>query len=249
MILTRKFLYIIIFVIQFCCSFHAYADNGSAGRIIAKFKMDGRLTSVKKNADSTGSFYNATTTSIVQLPYTAQISLGPVVGVTTSASYFFTDHLAAEVSGGYFSNKIKAVGNGPQYITSSDSTTSTFIDNWPYYQSTTGKFIPFTAILQYYIAPYGKLIPYIGVGYHYTFGSGSNGSKLGDSHGVVMQIGADGWVGENIVLGIDIKKMSMQPKLTFLNISNSSIPSNVIPVNTKFKMDPLIILLGIGYRF
>ncbi|AIL65053.1 Outer membrane protein W [Rickettsiales bacterium Ac37b] len=247
--LTQKFLYTIIFVIQCCFNFTAYADNGSAGRIIAKFKMDGRLTSLKQNADSTGSFYDPTHTSIVSLPYTSQVSLGSVVGGTGSAAYFFTDHIAAEVSGGYFSNKIKAVGNGPQYITPAGTTTPTFVNNWPYYQSTTGKFIPFAAILQYHIAPYGKLIPYIGVGYHYTFGSGSNGSKVGDSHGPVFQVGADGWVGENLILGIDVKKMMMKPKLTFVTVPSSGSPSNIIPINTKLKMDPLIISLGIGYRF
>lgn len=110
------------------------------------------------------------------------------------------------------------------------------------------KHLPPTLSAQYHFMPAATFRPYVGIGVNYTDFSSVNFDPAvaaalhpsidSDSWGLSLQIGADIQVAKNIFLNIDIKKVD--------------IGTNVYSSGKKigdFQVDPLLIGVGIGYRF
>ena len=103
--------------------------------------------------------------------------------------------------------------------------------------------------LKYNFDGMGALVPYIGVGaqwVHYF----NEKSKIGgftnvdfkDSFGFVAQAGFDYNLGSGWSIGLDVKKVWEDTKITWTNTAGGRI-------TTQHDLDPLLITANIGYRF
>jgi outer membrane protein len=110
------------------------------------------------------------------------------------------------------------------------------------------KHLPPTLSLQYHFAPNATFRPYVGAGLNYTRFSSVNfdpavqtalaPSIKKNSYGLSFQVGADIELSKNLFLNVDIKK--------------AQIDTDVYSKGNKagtFKVDPLLVGVGLGMRF
>ena len=103
--------------------------------------------------------------------------------------------------------------------------------------------LPPTLTVQYHFDNFGKIKPYIGAGLNYTrFSSvhlldGAADVKK-NSWGPALQVGVDFEVAKNVYLNLDVKKVWIKTKV--------SAGGNEIG---SFKVDPVLVGVGVGYRF
>ena len=137
-------------------------------------------------------------------------------------SYFFTPHIAAEL-----------VLTVPQkhrvYLNGTD------IGSF--------KHLPPTLTLQYHFTPHSTISPYVGAGVNYTRISGvslANGAVTleNDSVGFALQAGVDYKLDKNWSLNFDVKKVQIR----------SDVYQNGARIS-QVKIDPLLVGVGVGYRF
>jgi len=105
----------------------------------------------------------------------------------------------------------------------------------------TFKHLPPTLSVQYHFTPAAKISPYVGAGINYTRISSEKlgGLKLeNDSYGYALQAGVDFKIDKNWSVNLDVKKVQIRADVT-------SAGAKV----TEVKVDPLLIGVGIGYRF
>ncbi|MFZ5521040.1 MAG: OmpW/AlkL family protein [Pseudomonadota bacterium] len=110
------------------------------------------------------------------------------------------------------------------------------------------KHLPPTLTLQYHFDGLGAFKPYVGAGVNYTrFSSvkwdpavraALDPSIEKDSFGFALQAGVDFEISKNVYLNLDIKKVQIR----------TDVKSAGEKVGT-FKVDPLLIGVGVGYRF
>lgn len=136
-------------------------------------------------------------------------------------SYFFTPNIAAELILTY-----------PQKhdVTLSGTKIGTF------------KHLPPTLSLQYHFMPEKQFSPYVGAGINYTNISDVNipGLRLEhDSWGYSLQAGVDYKLDKNWSLNFDIKKVQIRSDV--LTAAGAKI--------SEVKVDPVLIGVGVGYRF
>ncbi|RUP00621.1 OmpW family outer membrane protein [Hyphomicrobium sp.] len=100
--------------------------------------------------------------------------------------------------------------------------------------------------LQYHFDPISGLKPYVGAGVQYIhyFGGGHSDLggakiKLDDSWGFALQGGVDVEIGRGWYLNADIKKVWEDTDASWSGT----------PVTAKVTVDPLIVSVGLGYRF
>ena len=113
--------------------------------------------------------------------------------------------------------------------------------------------LPPTLLLQYHFMPNQRFKPYVGAGLNYTKflgvkATGTGRSVLGlsnvdldDSFGFALQIGADYRLNDRWYLNADLKYIDMSTEAT----ANSLLG----PVRVDVDIDPLVIGVGVGYRF
>lgn len=103
------------------------------------------------------------------------------------------------------------------------------------------KHLPPTLTVQYHF-PAGAFKPYVGAGLNYTRFSSVNLPAGVDikrnSVGAAVQAGVDVAVGSNMYLNLDVKKVYIGTKV-------SSGGSEI----GKFKVDPLLVGVGLGWKF
>jgi outer membrane protein len=104
------------------------------------------------------------------------------------------------------------------------------------------KHLPPTLTAQYHFLPQGAVRPYVGAGLNYTNFSSVNlpaGVTIDrNSFGPALQAGVDFPVAKNVVLNIDVKKVYIRTDVT----------AGTTKLGT-FKVDPVLVGVGIGYRF
>lgn len=110
------------------------------------------------------------------------------------------------------------------------------------------KQLPPTLLAQYHFTNFGAFKPYVGAGINYTrFSSvkfdpavvdALNPSIKKNSWGAALQVGFDYALDKNWSINFDVKKLQMQTKVYS---SGSQVG--------KLKIDPLLIGVGVGYRF
>jgi outer membrane protein len=110
------------------------------------------------------------------------------------------------------------------------------------------KHLPPTLSLQYHFAPTASFRPYVGAGLNYTHFSSVRfepavqtalaPSIKKSSVGVSLQVGADIEIGKNLYLNVDLKKVKIE----------TDVSSKGSKVGT-FKVDPLLVGVGLGWRF
>lgn len=138
-------------------------------------------------------------------------------------SYFFTPNLAAEL-----------ILTVPQKHTLHSTTVGADIG--------TLKHLPPTLLMQYHFnAPGYK--PYVGAGINYTRFSSVEltvpGAEIeNDSVGGALQVGVDVPVGKNLYFNFDIKKVYIETDVSLSGVKQGT-----------FKVDPLLVGVGLGWRF
>lgn len=137
-------------------------------------------------------------------------------------SYFFTPNWAAELILTY-----------PQKhdVTLSGAKIGTF------------KHLPPTLTMQYHFMPDAQFSPYVGAGVNYTRLSSVNlhvpGASLErDSFGFALQAGVDFKLDKNWSLNLDVKKVQIRRDLKVSGTKYGTL-----------KVDPLLVGIGVGYRF
>jgi len=142
-------------------------------------------------------------------------------------SYFFTPNVAAELILTY-PQKHDLRSNGAKIGTL--------------------KHLPPTLLAQYHFTQFGKFKPYVGAGINYTRFSGVNfdpavvaalnPSIKKNSFGLALQAGFDYALDKNWSLNFDVKKVQIK---TDVRSAGTRVGS--------FKVDPVLVGVGVGYRF
>lgn len=154
---------------------------------------------------------------------TGDLTLNDKVIPEFDISYFFTPNLAAELILTY-----------PQkHDLSSDALGG---------KLGTLKHLPPTLSLQYHFTELGAFKPYVGAGLNYTrFSSVDLAAGLGvekSSVGLALQAGVDYALDKNWSLNFDVKKVKIE----------TDVKQNGAKLGT-LKVDPVLIGVGVGYRF
>ena len=105
------------------------------------------------------------------------------------------------------------------------------------------KHLPPTLTLQYHFTDLGGYKPYVGAGLNYTKITGTNlttGHKLDDSsYGAAFQAGVDVPLTKQVSLNFDVKKVYIKTDVyTAAGVNAGTL-----------KLDPVLVGVGVGYRF
>jgi outer membrane protein len=107
----------------------------------------------------------------------------------------------------------------------------------------TFKHLPPTLTLQYHFTPAAQVSPYVGAGVNYTRLSsvkllGGAGDLESHSFGLALQAGVDFKIDKNWSINLDIKKVQIRSDVM---VSGAKV--------SEVKVDPVLIGVGVGYRF
>jgi outer membrane protein len=104
------------------------------------------------------------------------------------------------------------------------------------------KHLPPTLTAQYHFTQFGAFKPYLGAGVNYTRFSAvklpAGVDVERNSFGLAIQAGIDFAISKNMYLNLDVKKVQIR---TDVSAGGTTIGT--------FKVDPLLIGAGVGYRF
>ncbi|MBQ0133490.1 MAG: OmpW family protein [Comamonas sp.] len=108
------------------------------------------------------------------------------------------------------------------------------------------KHLPPVLLAQYHVTGLGAFKPYVGAGVNYTRFSSVNiagGAVTIDknSFGAAIQVGFDYALDKNWSLNLDVKKVSLGTKVDATGAGLGKLG--------KLKVDPVLIGVGVGYRF
>jgi outer membrane protein len=137
-------------------------------------------------------------------------------------SYFFTPNIAAELVLTYpQKHTVKAGGT----------------------EIGTLKHLPPTLSVQYHFTDLGAFKPYVGAGLNYTHFSnvdllGGAATIKKNSYGLAVGAGFDYEIQKNVYFNVDVKKVQIK---TTVSAGGSELGD--------FKVDPLLVGVGIGFRF
>jgi outer membrane protein len=164
-------------------------------------------------------------------------SIGGTVNVTAQAapeadfSYFFTDHIAAELIAATTRHELSANGTA---VGNAD-VGSTWV-------------LPPTLTVQYHFMPHERFSPYIGAGINYSIFYDTKGAGP-----VVRSVSLDNNVGAALQAGVDYNMtghwfLNLDVKQIFLN-TTAHVNTVLGPITAKTSLNPLVAGAGIGYRF
>jgi outer membrane protein len=105
------------------------------------------------------------------------------------------------------------------------------------------KHLPPTLTAQYHFLPRANINPYVGAGVNYTLISSVSllngaGSLEHDSMGLALQAGVDFKLDKNWSINLDVKKVQIRSDVNISGVRASEV-----------KVDPLLVGVGVGYRF
>ncbi|UZD54367.1 OmpW/AlkL family protein [Caldimonas aquatica] len=149
------------------------------------------------------------------------LSVNDKVIPEVDVSYFFTPNLAAELILTYpQKHDVRAGGTEIGSL----------------------KHLPPTLTVQYHFDGMGAFKPYVGAGLNYTRFSNVDlpaGVTIDkDSFGLALQVGADYEISKNVYLNLDVKKVQIR----------TDVKAGGAKLGT-FKVDPLLVGVGVGFRF
>lgn len=144
-------------------------------------------------------------------------------------SYFFSDHIAAELTLAVTEHDVDAKNTAVGNIDLGDV-----------------KLLPPTLTLQYHFVPDGKFRPYVGTGVNYTiFFDDDPGAATSidydDGFGFALQAGIDIGINKHWAVNFDVKKIWLET-----DVSVSAFGANV---KTEVDIDPWLFGVGLAYRF
>lgn len=155
-----------------------------------------------------------------------EIDIGNALVPQVDLSYFFTDHIAAELIAATAQHNIShnALGDlGGAWV------------------------LPPTLTVQYHFDRSQAFSPYVGAGINYTVmygedaakGNGINDLDVGNGVGYAVQAGADYWFDTHWAVNIDVKKIWVSMDAS---VNNGAVTADI-------DLDPWVIGAGIAYRF
>lgn len=139
-------------------------------------------------------------------------------------SYFFTDHVSAEL--------ILATAQHQVNYTGDVNLGDTMI-------------LPPTLTLQYHFMPESNFSPYVGAGLNYSIfygedsGTGFTDLDVDGGLGYALQAGFDYWLTDNWGVNVDVKKIYLDIDA---ELNNGTIRADV-------DLDPWVVGTGVSYRF
>lgn len=142
-------------------------------------------------------------------------------------TYFFTDHIAAELIAAVTPHDMGAKNTGLGNLDLGDV--------W---------LLPPTLTAQYHFNPYGDIRPYVGAGLSYIHyfnvdSAGFNSIKYDDGFGYALQAGVDIAIDNHWAINADVKKI----------YHNVDAKINGGAVTADVDLDPWIVGVGLAYRF
>ncbi len=192
----------------------AFAGEGSDWLSKERFQIRARAIGVIADGDGRE--------SVTSLKTDVDNAYVPEVDVT----YFFTDHVAAELIAATAEHSIKAGTNDVG-------------DTW---------ILPPTLTLQYHFTPDQKFSPYVGAGINYSMfygedeGTGFNNLDVDGGFGYAVQAGFDYWLNDNWGLNFDAKYIDLQVDVD-VNLGATALQAHDVDLN------PWILGAGVSYRF
>lgn len=163
--------------------------------------------------------------------------IGGKVSTTSQAapeidfSWFFTDNIAVELIAATTRHELSATGTALGKV----DVGSTWV-------------LPPTLTLQYHFFPKSPISPYVGAGLNASLFYGTKaagptvtGLSVNDSWGPAIQAGVDWNFAGHWFANFDVKQI-------FLNTA-AHVSAGAVHIKAKDALDPLVIGLGIGYRF
>lgn len=141
-------------------------------------------------------------------------------------TYFFTDHIAAELIAATANHDVSWQSAGGNIDLG---------DVW---------LLPPTLTLQYHFLPHEKFRPYVGAGLNYTIfynedAGAVNSVQYEDNWGYALQAGADYMLDENWGVNFDVKRLWLD---TDVKVNGGAVRADV-------DIDPWIVGAGVTYRF
>lgn len=105
------------------------------------------------------------------------------------------------------------------------------------------KHLPPSLLGQYHFDPIGKFTPYLGAGINFTRISqvhllGGAADLENHSVGLALQAGVDYKIDKNWSVNLDVKRLNIRSDVTVAGA-----------VVSQIKVDPLLVAVGVGYRF
>lgn len=192
----------------------AESVNGKAWNAKERFMLRLRAIDVLPDESST--------TSIAGTHVQAEAAITPEIDIT----YFFTDHIAAELIAATSKHSIKTTGTANLDLG----------EVWA---------LPPTLTAQYHFSPFSTVRPYVGAGLGYLvwynegdYGSGVTNVDYDDGIIYALQTGVDVALNDHWVVNADVKKLFHHIDATV----NNTVTADV-------DLDPWVIGVGIGYRF
>ena len=146
-------------------------------------------------------------------------------------SYFLTDNVALELIGATTRHEVRATGTAVGNVDVGSV--------WA---------LPPTLTLQYHFMPHSAFSPYIGAGVNVTFWYGESAANppvthfsVGNGIGPAIQAGIDYNFSGHWFANLDVKQI-------FLN-TDAHVDALGTTVKAHTALDPLVVGMGIGYRF
>lgn len=145
-------------------------------------------------------------------------------------TYFFTDHLAAELVLAVANHDVEAVNTVLGNVDLGDV--------W---------LLPPTLTLQYHFLPDNNIRPYVGAGINGTLFFGEDEGDVATSidydasFGFALQAGTDIAINDNWAINIDVKKVYLDTEV--------EVGALGLTLETDVDIDPWLIGVGIAYRF
>lgn len=160
-------------------------------------------------------------------------------GFDTSTTYFFSDHIAAELSAGvtYYKTKKSALTEIASLFGNNSAQVGKKNDVW---------MIPVSGTLQYHVAPFGAIRPYLGAGaygmYAYTR---SKSFSIENGFGAVFQAGADFVARDDTLITLDVRSYLFESKINY----KKEFTGRDSEFSSKVKWNPVVVSLGFGFVF
>ena len=235
---TKNF---IIFLLTCFINVVAFADDSinsdydadyyeNEGNLVFKFRASGIIAKGKQSGFSLPNSPNKTT-----VPVGNFVSNG--YGFDASTSIFFSSHVAAEISVGFNSLRLKKSSLNNVSNSYGGNVVSPKKELY---------LIPVTVTGQYHIAPFGGIRPYVGAGYYgeYTFTRSKN-FTVKNGWGPVLQAGVDFYAKDSTLINFDIRQYFLKTSVNYRNVQQTYKDN----VQSKVRLNPLLISIGIGFRF
>lgn len=144
-------------------------------------------------------------------------------------SYFFTNNFAAELILATATHKVMAHSTLLESLDLGDVS-----------------LLPPTLTFQYHHS-FGNFKPYVGAGINYTFFYGADYGAMetmsyDNTFGWALQVGADYQVSDRVYLNFDVKRLGLSTDVSITTYDGTVVTADV-------DIDPVLIGIGVGYRF